>query len=203
MAFERLKKLKCFPEVDKRIRGGMTPEEVASFIQNECREYRDIKQDSLARQLYRYKRSIPANQLAIPESKYIHERLKEFAGDVDELQMLQKLWFIQMERIFQFREIEKKTNFPMKGMTREIEQAKDILVRIGEFKIKLGHYEGAATDRLHVQGDVVSRQIEAIPVEARERLGSVANKILKGLLEAGTVEEAEFEVISPRLEETT
>jgi hypothetical protein len=202
MAFEKLRALKCFPELDKRVRGGISIEDVASFIQDESAEYTEIKRDSLIRQLYRFKDSIPANQLAIPEAKHIHEKLQEFAGQVDEVDMLQKLFYVQMERVFQFREIEKATKFPIKAMYKEIEQAKEILVKLGELKIKLGHYEGAATHR--IASNSAERRVEELSSDARERLGAVASKLLTALVEgtqhiAGTEDrlmlEADYEFV--------
>lgn len=195
MAFDKFRSLKCFTEADKRIKGGIPIEDVAKFVQEESGEYTEIKRDSLIRQLYRYKDSVPANQLAIPEAKHIHEKLKEFAGDVDEVEMLQKLFYVQMDRVMGFREIEKTTKFPIKAMYKEIEQAKDILVKLGELKIKLGMYEGAATERLAVTGSVTEKRIMEIPSDARERLGSVVRDAFAKLLNSGPVVDADVEVL--------
>lgn len=199
MALDKLQALRCFPEVDRRIRAGDNPKDIAAYMQEEQGEYADVGRDSLIRQLYRYKKLLPANQLSIPEAKYLHDKLQEFAGEVNEVDMLQKLFYVQMERIFQFRETEKLTRFPIKAMYKEIEQGKDILVKLGELKIKLGYYEGAATERLSISGNPVERKIQELPSESRERLGAAVRDAFARMLEAGSGEETEGVIVDAEI----
>lgn len=184
--FKKLQDLPYFEDIIGLLKKD-NPEDVASWIQEVKGGRKDIKRDSLIRQLYRLQKRIPVGQLEkLDKPKHVQDRLDQYAGEVNELVMLTKLWYIQMERIEIGYNVERRTNFLSKGMYREVEQAKDILVKIGELKIKLGHYEGAATDRFAVSGQVgVVDQIKQYSETERERLGNIFDRYMRAAVETG------------------
>lgn len=187
---QALKALPYYEEILNLLRTGESPLAVAKWIQETKGGRKDIQLGSLERQLYRLRNSLPASQVKEILPKSVQRRLREYDVDVNELEMLAKLWQIQMERIIQGRDLEVRFGTLNKGMYREIEKATDILVKIGDLKIKLGHYEGAATERFAMSGGVEHVQrIESLNEAARERLGSVAHRLLEAFARSDKAEE--------------
>lgn len=208
MAFEKLRALRCFPEVDKKIRAGIPCENIAEWIQEDQGEYTDVKRESLVRQLYRYKESIPGDELETPDGLYVRKKIENLKRGVNEAAELEKLYLLQLSRISMMVQTEDKIKFIQKGTRGEIEAARQILLDLAKLKIELGVY---SRQPFTIQGQVdhtISRKIEELPPERRREMGRVAQELLsglKGLLESGEdtqtlpsgeeVQEAEYELI--------
>ena len=54
----RLRKLKCFPEVEEMVKAGEYARTIAAFIQEEAGEYLEVSFDAVIRSVYRYRQSL-------------------------------------------------------------------------------------------------------------------------------------------------
>jgi len=195
MAHESLRRMKCFPIIDEKLRAGVSIEKLAEEIQEEHGERTDIKRDSLIRALYRYKNDIPANQLAdrgLPA--HIEKKLNELKDDIDEIEELTLLYRLQRKRIILAMEQEEQINFLTKGTRKEFSEAREILMALAELKMKLGILDEKPRE-LKI-GVTHYEQIESLEAHERKRLGKVAQILLREL-EAATedIPEAEFEIL--------
>jgi hypothetical protein len=183
----KLKHLKCWDDVDTKVRAGVPIENIARWIQDDKGEYTHVKYDSVVRALYRYKRSLPATALAIPEPLHIHRKIEHLKRGVNELDELERLYLLQITRISDFVATEEKMKFPIKGIVKEIESAKGLLLEMVRIKQDLG-----LLDRLPVQTDLhlnVSAQthaefIENMDPEKRAKLATVADALMTKIRES-------------------
>lgn len=194
----RLKALPQFGEVDKKIRAGVSVEQIANWLYDEEKVYQHASKAALIRALYRYKDSIPANQLAdsgLPPHKA--KKLEELNKEINELDELTKLYHLQMNRIALATEQEETINFLTKGTRQEIEEARNLLLALAELKMKLGLLD-EKPKQLNVS--VTAQQVAEIPAERRHRLGLIAQKVLSSLQEellppGKEIQEAEYEIV--------
>lgn len=157
--FQKLRAMKCFPEVHERICDGWPISEVATFVQEKRGEYTDAKHITLMTQLQRYRDSLPKSDLVkklIP--KYFVNAMHEVEEEVDELIEFTRLYRIQMERIGIDLQTERNINKLFPTMTQEMRVAREILAEIAELKMDLG---------------VNQRHLGTVDVEA-QILGAVA-----------------------------
>jgi hypothetical protein len=92
--------LTCFDEVYKRICEGWPLTEVARFIQEVRTELTEMPRDSLYRSLMSFKATIPPAELVKYTLSSKHVAAEEVISEgIDELQEMEKLYRLQMERI--------------------------------------------------------------------------------------------------------
>ncbi|MEW6613923.1 MAG: hypothetical protein AB1401_00405 [Thermodesulfobacteriota bacterium] len=181
-SFVRLKKLKCFSEVDVRLRCGASPEKVASFIQQEMNEYEDVKWVSLVRQLYKYKKSIPVTQVLSPT--YIDRAVKQIEMYIDIANDEAKLIQYQKIRLAYYGQREEVMNVPIHEQSRNIEllanllkQHRDTLIELGIVKRQPIEIEERVAGRLELEHKhkLSPQETQRVTSEARKLL-----KLLKG-----------------------
>lgn len=183
MAFEKLRQIRCFPAVDKKIRAGVPCENVAEWIQDDQNEYTDIKRDSLVRQLYRYKEAMPPALLDHPEPLHIRKKIENLKRGVNEADELEKLYLLQLTRISRTVENEDKMNFLLKETRKEIDVARMLLLDLAKLKIEIGVYN---RQPLAVTGEInhrVEGQLESIDPTNTPEVGGVAGVGSGGLQE--------------------
>lgn len=139
--FKKLKRLKCWLEVDRRIRAGYPLKDIARYIQEDREECVDVKSKSLRFELGRYRESLPPGEIVARNmpSVYLKKR-KEFEEGNDELAYLDKLMNIQMERIENIMEQQKKLGvwMPSQTMPREMETGRKLAYTRAQLKMDLG-----------------------------------------------------------------
>jgi hypothetical protein len=138
-AFQRLKQLRCFTEMRKRLIDGWGLAEVARFIQQDNKEYVDISKESLTAILHKFRATIPAMEMAkkgLPVSTL--EAAREVVEALDEIKALHDLYKIQMERVEIDRKTEKAINKLLPSMTQEIRVAKELLESSAKLKLDKG-----------------------------------------------------------------
>jgi hypothetical protein len=137
--FKRLKSLRCFPEVHKRILEGWPSTQVARFIQDDQQEGGDLTRGALIAMVNDYRQSIPRAELISTRlSPVFNKAAEEVRHGLDELEELEHLYRLQMERIGIDFNIEKNVGKLMSSMTNEVKAAKDILATYAELKMDLG-----------------------------------------------------------------
>lgn len=137
--FSKLRSLACFDEVNRRLCEGYPLKEVAQYIQDEEKEYLEVKRESLIWTLDAYRNTIPKAQLLAKRMPPVFAKAAETVRKgLDELEELENLYKLQMQRIEIDRKNEKNIGKLLHTMTPEIKAAKDILSTIAQLKMDLG-----------------------------------------------------------------
>lgn len=220
MAFEKLKASPCFKDVHDRLEAGIAAEKVADWAQEERKCYDGIKRDSLVRALYRYKKSevpVTAAQIvasADPQtgkpSLNVWARIQGMQRGLNELEEIEKLYVLQLQRINRAVTVEETINFNNRETRRDMELAVVMMEKLADLKMRLGIYK-EADQTLNINAKMTSTHhqvIESLDPDARKQLGGVARTLLEHLTKAlpapqpqlvastgGPVVEADFEVV--------
>lgn len=138
-SFAKLRAMQCFEEAHQMLCEGYPIKEVARFIQEDKQEYTEVKRDSLQWTLDAYRATIPKAQLVAKRMPTVFNKAAEqVRKGLDEIEELERLYQLQMERISIDAKNEKNINKLLPTMTAEIKAAKDIAVAIAELKMDLG-----------------------------------------------------------------
>jgi hypothetical protein len=137
--FKKLRALRCYEEVYKRICAGWPLAQVARFIQEERTEYTTISRHGLEQQLAEFRKTMPPGDLVQKRFPDVFDKAKEAVEDgIDELHELEELYRIQMTRIGVDYATEKGIKKLMPSMTAEIREARQLLETISNLKLELG-----------------------------------------------------------------
>lgn len=178
-AFKDLKAMPCFDQMADKIKAGVSVETVAEWLQEDMFQQVDIQRESLVRKLFRFKASLPPGDLAKVEPLYIQTAIEKMKRGVKELDELEKLYLLQLQRISRDANTEEKIGKLFKGTANEIKLAVDILRDMVALKQDLGILSKAA-DSLNVAGslDLNGHVSVEVDEEAKLRMGLLAGKIL-------------------------
>lgn len=173
--YEKLRSLKCYEEVYKRICAGWPATQLARFIQDERHELQGDSVKGLEHLLRDFRGTLPAGDLVAKRFPAVFEEAKEaLEYGIDELTELEELYRIQMHRIGIDLKIETKINKLMPSMTSEIREARQILESIAELKMDLGiHQRAPEKHDVSVEGTVEARlsaDLDKYPEGVREVL---------------------------------
>ena len=187
--FEKLKSLPCFSELDAKIKAGISIEEIAKWLQEDMFQMTDIQMDSLKRQLYRYKASLPPAELmnAAEDQPYVRRAVEKMKRGVNEIEELEKLYLFQLQRISRDAETESKINKLFKSTNKEIELASNMLEKIVRLKMELGVLT-KSPDQLQIGGlighmPVVPERLQNDDSadKTMTRMGLIASKLFKAV----------------------
>lgn len=202
--FQRIRSLRNFKEVHQRLVDGWSADRVATFIQQECKEYLDVQHESLRVMLGEYRQTIPAHERAakvLPSQAAAAEKVAE---SLDELQELERLYRAQMDRINIDLQNEKTIKKLMPSMTQEMRAAREILSDIAKLKMDLGiskRHLGTVGVDANVTATVTTTNMSpavakvANSAQSRRKLLGIAERILSlqdGTLKVADEEEAEL-----------
>lgn len=136
----KLRSMKCWPEVERRLMAGFPVAQVVEYIQEDQKEYLHCTPESLRVILYDYRRSAPEGQKAeasVP--KFAAEALARLDSGIDEVNELGELYKIQMKRIGAAITMEEGfSGLLQQNTTIAISQAAKLLMQRAELKIRLG-----------------------------------------------------------------
>lgn len=202
--FTKLRACSCFAEAHERILQGWPLAEVARFIQEENQEYTDVEPESLVAQLKEYRSTLdPALLASVRLPKPIIQAAKKVEKGLDELDALEKLYGLQMERIDIDLNVEKSIKKLIPTMTQEVRVAREILQTYADLKMDLGlskRHIGQIEVDTHVVAEVTAKygkpsvtKVMASP-ESRRKVLSVTDKILQ-LAQAKTTAPASEQTI--------
>lgn len=137
--FAKLRGLKCFDEVHRRIVEGWHLSAIAAYIQDEEKEYTETTRAGVVTELQRYRDSIPPAQLIKSRMPQVFDKAAdEVQKGLDELEELEKLYRRQVKRIDIDMASEQKIGKLFPTMTQEIRTAREILHSIAQLKMDLG-----------------------------------------------------------------
>jgi len=135
-----LQECRCFDEVDRRLRIGWGSPDLAKFIQEESQELTELSTNYVRKMIDEYRKTIPPAELLLTTQNTIvaSNAAKKFSNGMEELEKLDELYNLQMERIKIDVANEKKINklFPSTG--REVFYAMKIIHQTSQLKMDLG-----------------------------------------------------------------
>lgn len=195
--FRRFKQLECFDEMDMRIKAGISLDEVARWLQDDMFQCTDIQHESLKRQLYRYKASLPPAELlkAHEEPLFVRKAIEKMKRGIDEIEELEKLYLFQLRRISKDGETEDKINKLFKGTNKEIELATTLLEKMVKLKMELGLLD-KQPEKMQFDGLIGHVPVEMPGEDPRDvdkkmtRMGLIASKLFKAVETMSTEEES-------------
>ncbi len=135
---EKFRSLSFFQEFDKRVRQGISSHRIAKWLQKEMCEFTNIKPSSLEVYIRAYKASLPPCTVEIAKPRYIDTMLEKMEGGIDELEELESLYLIQMQRVSAFVESEANSNTVYPRTHKELQVAADLLKTRVNLKLELG-----------------------------------------------------------------
>jgi len=125
----RLKKLKCFSEVDRMVREGEYARNIAAYIQEEAGEYLEVSFETVVRAVYRYRQSLDdAGIVTRPVQDDVNED-----DPVKELRVLEELFDMQKKRI----EMEVSTEEALKKLFSTTHREFEVINLMGSSILKL------------------------------------------------------------------
>lgn len=206
--FKRLKELDCFPEIEAKVKAGISLDEVARWLQDDMFQLTDIQRESVKRQLYRYKSTLPPGELlnAVGEPLWVRTAIEKMERGIDELEELEKLYLLQLKRISGDAETEARIGKLFKGTNKEIQLATELLEKRLKLKMDLGILD-RQPEKMQING-----LVGHIPLQAPEgmddrtadktmtRMGLLANKLLRAV-EQMDVEDSDENVVDAECEE--
>ena len=137
---QKLTRIKCWPEAEKRLRAGFSPERVAEYIQDECNEYTGVMRKSLTTMLYEYRRhkmpDIEKVQTSIPD--YAAKAYAKVEAGINEVNELGTLYALQMARIEMALNQEQDNGFLNANLNNTFKLAQQILTARAEIKMGAG-----------------------------------------------------------------
>jgi len=137
--FVRLRTLNCYPDVHARLLDGWTLNELAKYIQEERKEYTDVKRGSLIQVLNEYKSSIPKTELISRRIPTFMNNVKaEIENQKNTLTELWRLYDMQLTRIQRVLEQEAEIGISIPTVTKDIQAAEGIVNSIHEIEADLG-----------------------------------------------------------------
>lgn len=173
----KLMSLDCFEEVDLRVRRGWPLRQVARWIQDDLGQMKDYSLIGVVKILSEHRNTIPKAELAGEALTPVHtEAAREVERGLDEIDAMEELYEMQMNRIRMGKAAEDTANFLNKHMPNEIGKALDILNTRLQRKMDLGI--GARRQPLEVEVKHALGKIE-------DRYGSNVRAVLENPERAG------------------
>lgn len=137
--YARLKNSSFFPEIDRRLRLGWGPNDLARAIHEEFNEFRDTSVKYLVKLITRYRDSIPTAELAVGFPSTVIKRATDtMTKGLNELDEIERLYQIQMDRIEIDYGNEKNINKLLPNTGNEIAVAMKLLNQSANLKMDLG-----------------------------------------------------------------
>ena len=171
------------------IKEGWPCEKLATWIQEEAKEYTDVSLVGLSTILRTYRDAIPASDMVqgfLP--RYVQDKMDDINDGFDELNELQDLYRMQMKRIAIDVKLEQKFQKLMPSVTQEMRTAREMLSTIAELKMDLGLNDRKhgtinvdARIAAHVQANFGNAAVAAVLAdsEKRQRLTGLVKLLAK------------------------
>lgn len=196
----KLTRMRCWPEVEERLKAGFSTETIAKWIQQTKCEYTDVTEGTLIVMLANYrKHKMPdIEKVAIHIPDFAAKALSKVEAGVDEINELGILYALQLGRIEMAIEQEQNMGFLSKGLTDTFKLAQQILSARAEIKLQLGVpvQEGNLSQKDEVFRRVGGNMAELVKnKESRAKVLSALAKIkrLKGF-DVEDIDEAVTEI---------
>jgi len=170
--FKKLKEMRCFKYMDRRIRAGYPLIDIARYVQQDREEYTDVKEDSLVAVLSEFREAIPPGEIVAQQMPQAFAKAeKKLEDGIDELTEMADAYRLQKLRVvgFQMQEEDFGLALPNRQLTGDIELLMKMLKVSLDMKMDLG-----MTKRHLGEMSMESRVFEM----AKERFGEKVAKTL-------------------------
>ena len=206
----RLTDLKCWPEVQLKIRAGDKSGVIAKWIQGEAKELLGHQLDSVRRMVAR-ERELMAVGDSQPEQKKAQVEIDRIRKELEEVKQaevtdktkkrkllnvmeeISELYELQMDRVKAGRKVELTMGYLIRTLTSDVAEAREILKFAFEVEGELGLGKRPTEE---VEG---GKRFETLTYEARKRvlqaLDMVKSKIRVMEIEERRIEKASEEVV--------
>ena len=162
--FGKLRQMKCFQQVHKKLAEGWGETELARWIQEDREEYTDVTRNALIMALRSYRKQIPAAELVgkrLPKDFIVAKQ--ELEQTINEVQELEELYRLQMDRVRIDFEKEKQISKLFPSMTSEIKEARALLESMIAAKQAVGVYTPSAQEQnVNVNVEVEAKLTEDV-----------------------------------------
>lgn len=186
--YVKLRQSPVFPEIDRRLRLGWSPLDLAHALHDEFDEFTDTSLKYLRKLITRYKNTIPALEIAKTINPLAaHNALRKVEKGLNELDEIEGLYKRQMARISIDEANEQKIGKLLPDTANEFVVAMKLLKQSSELKMDLGLVKrqvGAVEITGRIAADITENysnntigKIIADPT-ARKKLLGLADKIL-------------------------
>lgn len=138
--YARFKNLDCYPEFHNLVTSGCSTYDVAKWLQEEKNECTDVSKKVLASIVARYRKSEcrPLDLLKNTMPKVALEAQRKVLESLNEVDEINQLFRLQMERIEMGRKVEKQIGMLNPKVRSEIEVAANLLAKSHNIKMDLG-----------------------------------------------------------------
>ena len=207
----RLTDLKCWPEVQAKIRAGEKSGAIARWIQGEAKELLGHKTDSVRRMVAR-ERELMAVGDSQPEQKRAQEEIDRLRKDLEMakqadvsdrtkkrkvlsvLDEVGELYELQMDRVRAGRKVETTMGYLIRTMTADVAEAREIL----KFALEVQDSMGISKRRPEEASD--GKRFESLTYEGRKRVLQ-AIEMVKSKLKVMEIEERKVDKASEEVVE--
>lgn len=179
-SFRTLRELHCFEELDTKLKMNIAVEELARWLQEEQMCKTEVQRESLVRQLYRYKASLPPGEIAKVEPLFFRKAIEKMKRGINEIEELEQLYLFQLKRISIDAQTEEKINKLFSGTNKEMSVAVDILTKLIDKKMELGlmDREPVKHEILGGVGVVPMGDTNGYDADTKTKMGMIAGKLL-------------------------
>lgn len=138
--FVRIKRLRCFVEVQERLVAGFPAADVARYIQEEEGEYLDVKRSSLCDMLRQYAAAelYPADLIAPRLPHLVIKATKEFGERLEDLRRLERTYEVLLYRMDLAHGMERRTGEINPDVDRQAKGLVDLIAKMHDIKMDLG-----------------------------------------------------------------
>lgn len=168
----KLEKLKCWGEILAMLENGDQVDDIATFIQVQRNEYTEVGRASLIRVIYLW---IKRHRELVPDRvPMIHMQLASSSPRIDEIEGLNMVLAIQMDRVSYLYEDERRRRVHNPRLERELRLAKDILDTMASVSANQKRYSAPAKEG---GGSVIS-QIEQLRAIYSNKYGAAVARVI-------------------------
>lgn len=137
-AHSRVKGLPNYETVHEKVVSGVSPQNIAQYIQDDCGLCDDLQRSSLVVLLYRYKKSIPFEHRMTRSVTQLATKTEQFSHELSVLTETTRLYELQVTRVGQLIEMEDGAGEPLTALGREMDRGMKYLEQIGTLKKQMG-----------------------------------------------------------------
>jgi hypothetical protein len=194
--FKRLKDLPNFQTIRLKLASGISCESVAEWMQVNVGQCTDVKRDTLVRQLYRFRESIPPAEIAPVQLVKMHQKVEQFTHQLSAHDELVKIIEYQLVRLGKLVEMEEKMAMgvlPTMGteMDRMVKYLSNLAVLRGEMgliKPGMGEMMPGGSSAGEFAGEMLAGVISTLTKrhgeDAHARLATIGKRIQQGVAKA-------------------
>lgn len=153
--YAAIRQLGCYEDVEARLKSGESVPEVARYIQDECGEYTNVTRESLVTILYGFRSQMKdVGLVGEVMPTYVRDAQKRIEAGLNEMDVLEEMILFQWERCKDFRELERKLNFPNAKIDNSMRVLAEIIARRHNVKMDLGFNGGRDLGTMRVSQEI-------------------------------------------------